>query len=380
MHAPGFSDARLLIIDDTHANLQLMERILKRAGYASVNTSADPTAAVSLYIRLQPDLIVLDLHMPGMDGFEVMEALTDVVPTNSFLPILVLTGDVDRDARDRALSTGAKDFLTKPFDPTELLLRIKNLLETRHLHQVLQNHNEHLENTVAERTSELRQALDTLKEAQSRLKESQEETVRRLSIAAELRDESTGAHIQRMSRYCALMARELGMDSDECELMRLASQMHDVGKIGIPDSILLKPGPLTLKERAVMERHCDVGHRILMGSDAELVGMAATIAWTHHEKVDGTGYPRGLSGDDIPIQGRIAAVADVFDALTTERVYKHAFPVNTAVSILREGSGTHFDPELVETFLDSLPAAKAILERFVDEIPIRIRFSEVGLR
>lgn len=380
MHAPGFSDARLLIIDDTDANLQLMERILKRAGYTSVNTTADPTAAVSLYIRLQPDLIVLDLHMPGMDGFEVMEALNDVVPTNSFLPILVLTGDVDRDARDRALSTGAKDFLTKPFDPTELLLRIRNLLETRQLHQVLQNHNEHLENTVAERTGELRQALDTLKEAQSRLKESQEETVRRLSIAAELRDESTGAHIQRMSRYCALMARELGMESDECELLRLASQMHDVGKIGIPDSILLKPGPLTLKERAVMERHCDVGHRILMGSDAELVVMAATIAWTHHEKVDGTGYPRGLSGDDIPIEGRIAAVADVFDALTTERVYKHAFPVNTAVSILREGSGTHFDPELVETFLDSLPAATAILERFGDEIPIRIRFSEVGLR
>ena len=380
MHAPGFSDARLLIIDDTDANLQLMERILKRAGYTSVNTTADPTAAVSLYIRLQPDLIVLDLHMPGMDGFEVMEALNDVVPTNSFLPILVLTGDVDRDARDRALSTGAKDFLTKPFDPTELLLRIRNLLETRQLHQVLQNHNEHLENTVAERTGELRQALDTLKEAQSRLKESQEETVRRLSIAAELRDESTGAHIQRMSRYCALMARELGMESDECELLRLASQMHDVGKIGIPDSILLKPGPLTLKERAVMERHCDVGHRILMGSDAELVVMAATIAWTHHEKVDGTGYPRGLSGDDIPIEGRIAAVADVFDALTTERVYKHAFPVNTAVSILREGSGTHFDPELVETFLDSLPAATAILERFVDEIPIRIRFSEVGSR
>ncbi|HZA39821.1 MAG TPA: HD domain-containing phosphohydrolase [Actinomycetota bacterium] len=380
MHAPGFSDARLLIIDDTDANLQLMERILKRAGYTSVNTTADPTAAVSLYIRLQPDLIVLDLHMPGMDGFEVMEALNDVVPTNSFLPILVLTGDVDRDARDRALSTGAKDFLTKPFDPTELLLRIRNLLETRQLHQVLQNHNEHLENTVAERTGELRQALDTLKEAQSRLKESQEETVRRLSIAAELRDESTGAHIQRMSRYCALMARELGMESDECELLRLASQMHDVGKIGIPDSILLKPGPLTLKERAVMERHCDVGHRILMGSDAELVVMAATIAWTHHEKVDGTGYPRGLSGDDIPIEGRIAAVADVFDALTTERVYKHAFPVNTAVSILREGSGTHFDPELVETFLDSLPAATAILERFGDEIPVRIRFSEVGLR
>src|ERR671918_589241 len=380
MHAPGFSDARLLIIDDTDANLQLMERILKRAGYTSVNTTADPTAAVSLYIRLQPDLIVLDLHMPGMDGFEVMEALNDVVPTNSFLPILVLTGDVDRDARDRALSTGAKDFLTKPFDPTELLLRIRNLLETRQLHQVLQNHNEHLENTVAERTGELRQALDTLKEAQSRLKESQEETVRRLSIAAELRDESTGAHIQRMSRYCALMARELGMESDECELLRLASQMHDVGKIGIPDSILLKPGPLTLKERAVMERHCDVGHRILMGSDAELVVMAATIAWTHHEKVDGTGYPRGLSGDDIPIEGRIAAVADVFDALTTERVYKHAFPVNTAVSILREGSGTHFDPELVETFLDSLPAATAILERFGDEIPIRIRFSEVGSR
>jgi putative two-component system response regulator len=380
MHAPGFSDARLLIIDDTAANLQLMERILTRAGYTSVTTSADPTSAVSLYIRMQPDLIILDLHMPGMDGFEVMEALKDVVPPNSFLPVLVLTGDVDRDARDRALSTGAKDFLTKPFDPTELLLRIKNLLETRHLHQVLQNHNEHLENTVAERTGELRQALDTLEQAQSRLKESQEETVRRLSIAAEFRDESTGAHIQRMSRYCALMAREMGSDSEQSELLRLASQMHDVGKIGIPDSILLKPGPLSAKERSVMERHCDVGHRILMGSEAELVVMAATIAWTHHEKVDGTGYPRGLSGEDIPIEGRIAAIADVFDALTTERVYKHAFPVSTAISILREGSGTHFDSELVEVFLDSMPSVTSILDRFVDEVPIRIRLTEAGLR
>jgi len=380
MHAPGFSDARLLIIDDTEANLPLMERILTRAGFASVTTTSDPTAAVSLYIRMEPDLIVLDLHMPGMDGFEVMEALKDVVPPSSFLPILVLTGDIDRDARDRALSTGAKDYLTKPFDPTELLLRIRNLLETRHLHQVLQGHNEHLENTVAERTGELRQALATLEHAQTRLKESQEETVRRLSIAAELRDESTGAHIQRMSRYCALMARELGSDSERVELLRLASQMHDVGKIGIPDSILLKPGPLSPKERVVMQRHCDVGHRILTGSEAELVVLAAAIAWTHHERVDGNGYPRGLSRDDIPIEGRIAAIADVFDALTTERVYKHAFPVDTAISILREGSGTHFDPELVETFLDSMPSVTAILDQFVDEAPIRIRLTEAGLR
>jgi putative two-component system response regulator len=155
--------------------------------------------------------------------------------------------------------------------------------------------------------------------------------------------------------------------------------MHDVGKIGIPDSILLKPGPLSPKERVVIRRHCDVGHRILMGSDADLVTMAASIAWTHHEKVDGSGYPRGLSGDDIPIEGRITAIADVFDALTTERVYKHAFPVTTAITILREGSGTHFDRELVETFLDSMPTVTAILDRFVDEVPIRIRLSEAGL-
>ena len=380
MHAPGFSDARLLIIDDTAANLELMERILQRAGYTDVTTTADPTAGVSFFIRIQPDLIVLDLHMPGMDGFEVMEAIKDVVPASTFLPILVLTGDVDRDARDRALSTGAKDFLTKPFDPTEVLLRIRNLLETRHLHQVLQNHNDHLENTVAERTAELRQAFETLQQAQARLKESQEETVRRLSIAAEFRDESTGAHIQRMSRYCALMAREMGFERERCELVRLASQMHDVGKIGIPDSILLKPGPLSPKERSVMQRHSDVGHRILMGSNAELVGLAATIAWTHHEKVDGTGYPRGIAGDDIPIEGRIAAIADVFDALTTERVYKHAFPVGTAISILKEGSGTHFDSGLVETFLDAMPSVTAILDRFVDETPVRIRLTEAGLR
>lgn len=378
MHAPGFSDARLLIIDDTAANLQLMERILGRATYGAVATTTDPKAAVSMYIRLQPDLIILDLHMPEMDGFEVMEALKDVVPANDFLPILVLTGDVDRDARDRALSTGAKDFLTKPFDPSELLLRIRNLLETRHLHLELQGHNERLENTVAERTLELRNALGTLELAQSRLKESHEETVRRLSIAAELRDESTGAHIQRMSRYCALIERELGSDTERCELLRLASQMHDVGKIGIPDNILLKPGPLSQKERLIMQRHSDIGHRILMGSDSALVVTAATIAWSHHEKIDGSGYPRGLSGEDIPIEGRIAAIADVFDALTTERVYKHAYPIGTAVSILREGTGSHFDPELVEVFLDSMPSVTAIMERFIDDIPVRIRLTQAG--
>jgi putative two-component system response regulator len=364
MHGPSFSDARILLVDDTAANVRLLERVLERAGYVDIVSTMRPDEVVRLYQETQPDLILLDLHMPGMSGFEVMEALREVVDPTSYLPILVLTGDIDREARDRALSTGARDFLTKPFDQAEILLRIRNLLETRHLHLELRKHNEQLEHTVAQRTAALVDAIARVEKAQQRLKDSHEETVRRLSIAAEFRDESTGAHIQRMSRYCALLVSELGGDQERCEIMRLASQMHDVGKIGIPDSILLKPGSLTTQERQVMQRHADIGFRILSGSTSDLVATAATIAWTHHERMDGSGYPRGLSGDDIPLEGRIAAIADVFDAITTDRVYKSAIPISTAESILQRGSGKHFDSVLVEAFLDSMPAVREIRQEF----------------
>jgi putative two-component system response regulator len=216
-------------------------------------------------------------------------------------------------------------------------------------------HSERLQELVGERTTAMWSSITRLQEVQEELRLSRHETVARLSIAAELRDTETGAHIERMSRYCALLARASGADELRAELIRLASQMHDVGKIGIPDSILLKPDALTSKERAVMETHTDIGHRILAGSRSELLQLAATIALTHHERIDGGGYPRNLSGDDIPLEGRIAAIADVFDALTSRRVYRGALQIVEALRIMAEGRGTRFDAVLLDAFFDTMP-------------------------
>jgi putative two-component system response regulator len=201
----------------------------------------------------------------------------------------------------------------------------------------------------------------TEKRAQETLRRSHEETVRRLSTAAELRDDETGAHIERVSRYCELIAERLGLDPAFRDELRIASPMHDVGKIGIPDAILLKPGPLTPEERAEMERHAEIGYRVLTGSGAELLELAATIAWTHHERFDGSGYPRGLSGETIPLEGRIAAVADVFDALTSDRVYRKALPYEEAIALLRDGRGSQFDPRVVDAFLEADDEIRAIM-------------------
>lgn len=215
--------------------------------------------------------------------------------------------------------------------------------------------NRGLERKVEERTAELRRAVQDLESVRDELQDSREETVYRLSIAAEYRDDETSRHIQRMSRYCGILMRAAGFDEERTELVQLASQMHDIGKIGMPDAILLKPGSLSLDERREMERHPEIGYGILSGSDSELLQLAATIAMTHHERMDGTGYPRGLSGADIPLEGRVAAIADVFDALTSDRVYREAFPMDVAIQMLREAGGTHLDPVLLEIFLSALP-------------------------
>ncbi|MDQ4026285.1 MAG: response regulator [Actinomycetota bacterium] len=356
------------MVDDDPQSVRLLTQVLRKAGYVRVDGMTDPAAALESFRDDPPDILLLDLHMPEVDGFEFIEGAT--VPgtraAEEGVPIVMLTGDVDPQARLRALAVGAKDFLTKPFDRTEVLLRIANLLETRFLHKEVQEHNVRLEEQVRERTEHLWTAVRDVEEARDGLRRSQEETVRRLSIAAEFRDEETSQHIHRMSEYCALLARNVGFDEDSTYRIRVATQMHDIGKIGIPDDILLKPGKFTPEERTIMEGHAAIGHRILAGSDSKLLQLAALIALHHHERVDGKGYPQRLAGTAIPVEGRIAAIADVFDALTTDRIYRKAFPVATALAMLREGRGTQFDADLLDVFFDLLPEVLTHRERLQD--------------
>jgi putative two-component system response regulator len=281
--------------------------------------------------------LLLDLHMPGLSGFNVMEQLKGIIGDDIYFPILMLTGDVSTSVKQRALEGGAKDFLTKPFDVAEVLLRIRNLLESRFLHLQLQDQNQMLEVKVRERTGDLEAA---------RL-----EILHRLSQAAEFRDDETGQHTQRVGRISSLLAQEIGLADEKVQLVRLAATLHDVGKIGIPDAILLKPAGLTPDEFSVMTTHTRIGGQILSGSRSPLLQLAEQIALTHHECWAGRGYPEGCSGDDIPIAGRIVSVADVFDALTHRRPYKRAWSVEEAAAEIERLSGSKFDPQVVEAFL-----------------------------
>ena len=332
---PDF-EPRILVVDDEPANVVLLEKMLGRAGYAHVTSEVDGRAAVAAAATQRFDLILLDLHMPGLDGFGVMDALAATVPPDDYLPVLVLTADVTRETKTRALSLGAKDFLTKPFDREEVLLRCATLLHTRALHLELKRSNETLAERVRERTRELEDA--------------QLETMDRLAVAAEYRDDDTGEHAARVGEMAARIARRLGMDEDEIAQLRRAAPLHDVGKIGVSDTILLKPGRLTPDEFDAMKKHTSIGAQILSGSTAVCLQMAEVIARTHHERWDGRGYV-GLSGDDIPLYGRIVAVADVFDALTSERPYKSAWTTPDALAEIRAQSGSQFDPAVVEAFL-----------------------------
>jgi putative two-component system response regulator len=346
-------DARVYVVDDEPANVKLLERILVQAGYRDVRTATDPRQCLAHYAQKPFDLLLLDLNMPYMDGFEVMERLYGMDP-EGYPPVLVLTALSDRESRVRALENGARDFVTKPFDRVELLSRIRNLLDARLMHQQLKSQNRLLEERVGERTKELQ---DT------RL-----EVIRRLGRAAEYRDNETGLHIIRMSKMAECIGEEAGMTDAQTELLLHASPMHDIGKIGIPDRILLKPGKLDPAEWEIMKTHTTIGAEILSGHSSELLGMAREVALSHHERWDGTGYPSGVRGEDIPLVGRVVALADVFDALTSERPYKKAWSVEEAVTEVRRSSGTHFDPRLVEAFMDRL---QAILE-------IRHKYGEPG--
>ncbi|MBF0142756.1 MAG: response regulator [Magnetococcales bacterium] len=338
-------EARILVVDDQAANLKLMERMLRQAGYVDVRGVDDPREAVLLYRESGFDLVLLDIRMPGMDGFQVMEELK-AVEGDRYIPVLVLTAQTDRETRVKALEAGAKDFISKPFDRIEFLSRIYNMLEVRLLHNEVKRRNQVLEERVWERTRELHQ---------TRL-----EVIRRLGRASEYRDNETGLHILRMSQWAERIGRAAGLRDGECDTLLNASPMHDVGKLGIPDRVLLKPGKLDPEEWAIMKTHTTIGAELLSGNDSDLLEVARLIALTHHERWDGGGYPQGLSGVGIPLLARITTLADVFDALLARRPYKEAWPVERAVAEIRRESGRQFDPDLVEVFTGILPELLAI--------------------
>ena len=344
--------ARILIVDDDPQIVAFLEHMLRTAGYTAVQRTTDSRDAAMLYQKFRPDLILLDLTMPLVDGFEVMAQLRTIVQ-DDYLSVLVLTASADRDVRLRALESGAKDFLTKPVDRVEALTRIKNLLEVRLLHIEALHQNHELEAMVAARTAELRTANEELNASRM-------EVILRMGWLAESRDQDTADHISRVTQSCACLARAIGLDARHCELLLSASAMHDVGKVGIPDQILRKKGRLEPEEMEIMKTHTRIGANVLRGSSHELMQMAAEIALTHHEKWDGSGYPNALSGEAIPLVGRIVTVCDVFDALMSERPYKSAWTTDSAIAEIERCSGVHFEPYLVQAFVGVMPEILAI--------------------
>ena len=349
---------KILVVDDDATTRLYLKRVLERAGYECVGAAEAESASEQLSSG-RFDLVVTDMNMPGNSGLEL---IADALQKHRDLAAIMVTGEDNAELADEALRLGAYGYVIKPFGTNEILINVNNALKRRALELENRDHRERLEEKVKERTAAIWDVVQELEVAQRELKTSREQTVERLSIAAEFRDDETARHIHRMSRYCALLARKLGEPTERCELIRTASLMHDIGKIGVPDAVLLKPRELTPDEYEMMKQHTVMGHRILAGTDSDLLELAATIALTHHENVDGSGYPRGLTSDEIPIEGRMAAVADVFDALTTNRVYRLALPLGEAVGMMKEERGHRLDPLLLDLFLDALDEALVIME------------------
>lgn len=356
--------AKVLVVDDEAGVRRVLTRLLSSEGY-EVLEAASGQEGLELLWTHGADTVLLDVMMPRMDGLEVCRRIRKNSRT-AHTPVVFITAAVDREFRRQARKAGADDFLAKPFDEVELLARVNNTVRMKLYYDGLTRERNRLKNEVDGRTRALHEATERLERLQEDLRIAREETILRLARAAEFRDDETAAHLQRMSHYCYLLGKKKHLDEYTCEMLRIASPMHDVGKIGIPDHILLKPGRLTPDEYTIMKQHAEIGYQILSGSESPLVKLAANIAHTHHEKWDGSGYPRGLAADAIPVEGRIAAVADVFDALTSERPYKKAWPLEDAVALLERGRGAHFDPELVDLFVGSMDEVLEIKHEFLD--------------
>lgn len=351
------STSKILVIDDEPINVKVCHKYLRELGYEQCLGVTDSTRAMATILEERPDLIILDVMMPIISGVDLLRSIR----ANSELaqmPVLILTAASDRTTKLTVLELGASDLLAKPIDPSELAPRVRNALTIKKYHDSLRDYAHKLEESVRLRTADL--------------EASRMDVIHCLARAVEYRDDHTGRHVERVGRYAGIIAHALKLDSETCHMLQLAAQLHDVGKIGVPDDVLLKPGKLTPEEYDRMQKHTlfgkkiveqmsdrdwervrqhvQIGSRILQAPRSPLLAMASRIALTHHERWDGTGYPLGLAGEDIPLEGRITAVADVFDALSSRRPYKPAFPLEKCFEIIEQERGSHFDPTVIDAF------------------------------
>ncbi len=369
---------KIMIVDDEIANVLIVKKYLERAGYRDFETTTDSTAAMRILQATRPDVLLLDVNMPSVDGIEILRQVRADAQFR-FLPILILTANTDEQIKLTCLDLGATDFLLKPVDPFDLTPRVRNSLQAKSFQDRLQHHAAELELKVEQRTREL--------------EASRREVVYCLARAAELRDNDTGNHVIRVGRFAGIIAKAMGLPDWFVRDIEMAAQLHDVGKIAIPDAILLKPGKLEPEEFEIIQNHVKYGHQIIQphtGQDARLMRrhvefgsdmlrngsalmrLAASIAQTHHERFDGTGYPLGLAAEDIPLEGRITAVADVFDALSAERPYKKAMPREKCFTILEEGRGNHFDPDVLDAFFASTKEIVRVQLDFMDHVETKV--------
>ena len=342
----------VVIIDDEFTSRAILEKIvLGIQKNITVKTFSDPVTALAWIKDNQPDLIIVDYMMSGMNGLEAVQIMRNIY-TLEGVPIVVVTAAEERDIKYQALEYGATDFITKPIDPYECRVRCRNMLHLRLQQKIILNRAHFLEHRVASATKQIR--------------DREQETLFRLAKAGEFRDEETGNHIMRMAKYSRLIAEDMHLDPDHCNLIELSAPMHDIGKIGIPDHILRKPGRLDMEELRIMRTHPEIGLKILQNSPSKYLVLGATIAYYHHEKFDGSGYPQGVAGEDIPIEARIVAVADVFDALTSVRPYKQAWSNEDSLAYLNDNKGKHFDPACVKSFVSQYSKVLVIQQQLQD--------------
>lgn len=356
------STTEILVVDDDPQGRQVLRRILERQGYRCHVVSGAREAREALS-RMAFGLVLSDVRMPGESGIELLEHVRAQFP---FLPVIVVSGIGEIDVATGALQLGAYGWVSKPFDATQVLIAVANALIRTELEHQSRAYEERLEQAVSDRTVKLEDTVAKLAHSEAMLRQSTEDTIAALTEAIEMRDIQTGNHIERVSLYAALLAELCGLPEDRCDAIRAASPMHDIGKVGIPDGILLKPGRVTKAEFDVIKQHVVLGHSILSRSSQPLLALAAAIAETHHERWDGTGYLKGLRADEIPLEGRITAIADTFDALVSRRVYKAAVPIEEAFQIIEECGGSQFDPKLAGLFVEHRDEAAAIFVEHPD--------------
>jgi putative two-component system response regulator len=352
----------LLVVDDDEALRTWAERVMQDRGYACQG-AANARDARELLAHSAYELVLLDVNMPGESGIDLLTRIRRNHPSTA---VVMVTGQDDPQLAMTAIEQGAYGYLVKPVGSGELLINVANALHRRRRERASQRMMQRLQAEVHDRNQRLEQALQELQLSKTQVWVSQAETIFRLARLVEFRDEETGHHLQRMSGYCEILARQVGLPEPRCELLRLASQLHDVGKVAISDEILRKQGKLTEEEFEVIKTHAQTGYEMLAGSTSEVVRMGALIAKSHHERWDGEGYPLGLQGEQIPREGRIAAVADVFDALTSDRIYRPAFPLRSAIEEMQSERASHFDPDLIDAFMAALPEVEAVRNAYTD--------------